>query len=108
MPVKPARRRYLAFKVSGTHIFSKTDISTEFTQKMLRLCNESEIGDDSIRVIRYDQLDGLGIIRCSHKSVDRVKLALNNLRMLYGKPVKIDVIGVSGTIRVLKRKYMPS
>jgi len=108
MPVKSARRRYIAFKLSGAQIFSKMDLSTELTQKMLRVSNESKIGEGSIRVIRYDQLAGLGIIRCSHKSVDRVKLALKNLRMISGKPVKIDVIGVSGTIRVLKRKYVPS
>ncbi|MDH5770191.1 MAG: hypothetical protein OEZ25_02730 [Candidatus Bathyarchaeota archaeon] len=105
MPVKPARRRYIAFKVSGTHIFSKRDLYNEFTQ-MLNVFNKSEIGDRTIRVIRYDQLAGLGIIRCGHKSVDKVKLVLKKVRTISGKLVTIDVIGVSGTIRALKRKYV--
>lgn len=107
MPVKPIRRRYLAFKVSGAHIFSKRDLYNEFTRKMLNVFNKSEIGEGVIRVILYDQLAGLGIIRCGHKSVDKVKLVLKNLRMISGKSVTIDVIGVSGTVRALKRKYVP-
>lgn len=107
MPVKPVRRRYMAFKVSGTHNFSKRDLYNAFTQKMLNVFNKSEIGEGPIRVIRYDQLAGLGIIRCGHKSVDKVKLVLKKVRIISGKPVTIDVIGVSGTIRALKRKYVP-
>lgn len=107
MPVKPARRRYLAFKVSGAHNFSKRDLSDEIAQRRLNVFNESEIGGGSIRVIQYDQLAGLGIVGCGHKSVDKVKLILRKVRAISGKPVTIDVIGVSGTVRALKRKYVP-
>jgi RNase P/RNase MRP subunit POP5 len=106
MPVKLARRRYLAFKVSSAHIFSKRDLYNEVTQKMLNVFNKSETGEGITQVILYDQLAGLGIIRCGHKSVDKVKLVLKNLRTISGKPVTIDVTGVSGTIRALKRKYV--
>ncbi len=107
MPVKTVRRRYLAFKVLGSHNFSKRDLSNESTRKMLKTFNKSEIEERVIWVIRYDQLAGLGIIRCGHKSVDKVKLVLKKVRTISGKPVTIDVIGVSGTIRALKKKYMP-
>lgn len=107
MPVRLTRRRYLAFKVSGCRDFSKRDLSNEIAQEMLNLPRESKISEGSVRVIQYNQGIGLGIIRCGHTFVDRFKLVLRKMRRVSGKPVAIDVIGVSGTVRSLKRKYLP-
>jgi len=107
MPVRLTRRRYLAFKVSGCRNFSKGDLSNEIAQEMLNLPKESKISEGSVRVIQYEQGIGLGIIRCSHTFVDRFKLVLRSMRRVSGKPVAIGVIGVSGTVRSLKRKYLP-
>jgi len=106
MPVKSIRKRYLAFKVSGFRNFSKRALSNEIFQRMSDTYDKSEIGERRIKVMRYDRLAGLGIIRCGHRSANEVKSILKGLHTISGRPVAIDVIGISGTIRALKRKYL--
>ncbi len=47
-----------------------------------------------------------GVIRCTHRSVEEVRLALATLTHIKGKKVTFKVLGVTGTILSAKKKYL--
>jgi RNase P/RNase MRP subunit POP5 len=60
-----------------------------------------KFGDEpSIRLVEYDGESG--VLRCGHLQLQRVKAELQAAR-----EAGISVIGVSGTVRAAKRKFMP-
>ncbi len=58
-----------------------------------------------IRVISYNGKRGSGIIRCDHLLVEIFRLAFKNMQMSRFF-VKAEILGVSGTIKALKRKKL--
>lgn len=106
MPVKLIRKRYLAIKVFGEGDFSRRSLDIAVWKHMLRLYGKSEAVKSGFRIISYDQTKGMIIVKCSHRAVDMIKLSLASLVEIEGKPINLQVIGVSGTIRALRRKFL--
>jgi RNase P/RNase MRP subunit POP5 len=50
----------------------------------------------------FDEKKGLGIIRCTHKVLPKVRAALALTSTLNGQRVRICTVKVSGTIRSIK------
>ncbi len=53
----------------------------------------------------YDEKNQMGLIRCSHTSVEQVRAALALIQRIGDMPVAAKVIGVSGTIKAARTKY---
>jgi ribonuclease P/MRP protein subunit POP5 len=47
-----------------------------------------------------------GVVRCTHKYVEEVRLALASITHIRGKKVVFKVLGVTGTILSAKKKYL--
>ena len=47
-----------------------------------------------------------GIVRCTHKYVEEVRLALASITKIKGTRVIFKVLGVTGTIMSAKKKYL--
>ena len=58
------------------------------------------------RLIIYDVETGLGIIRCNHKLLDVTRSSIEKLPNVLTSLVNAEVLGVSGTIKTLKRKFL--
>ena len=54
------------------------------------------------QIIQYDVQKGLGIIKCDHKSIQYLLKSLQNMTNLSS----IRVIGISGTIKSLRKKFL--
>ena len=59
-----------------------------------------------IRVIDYDVETGLGIIRCNQKLVDVLRSFINKIPTTSIDLISARVLGVSGTIKALKQKFL--
>jgi RNase P/RNase MRP subunit POP5 len=102
LPVRLLRRRYLAIRVEGEEAPSRDEI-----EALIRvLASSGRVNPTFLRLIGYDSESRLGIVRCSHRSVDDVKVALSAVTDIFGKHVTVRIFGVSGTIRALRRKRL--
>jgi RNase P/RNase MRP subunit POP5 len=59
-----------------------------------------------VRLLDYDAEKGLGMLLCDHKSVEKIRSAFNNIQGKSHGEMTIQMIGVSGTIKALKRKFL--
>jgi RNase P/RNase MRP subunit POP5 len=59
-----------------------------------------------IRVIDYDVETGLGIIRCNQRLVDVLRSFIEKMPTASIDLVSAEVLGVSGTIKALKQKFL--
>jgi RNase P/RNase MRP subunit POP5 len=53
--------------------------------------------------VNYNPNVGLGIVRCDHRAVQALSFALNSITEITHK-FNVETLGVSGTIKALKRK----
>jgi RNase P/RNase MRP subunit POP5 len=59
------------------------------------------------RVIEYDDASSKGIIRITpHTAVEKIRKLILSVNHYHGEPLEIHILGVSGTLRALRRKYM--
>jgi len=97
------RHRYVAFSVSGAK-FSKGEATRAITNSLRSL---QDLGDASaVRMIFFEAGSGRGLLRCEHKQVAQVKAAILKLKRIGDRGVSSSILGVSGTIRAAKRKFL--
>jgi RNase P/RNase MRP subunit POP5 len=59
-----------------------------------------------VRMIFLGADSGRVLLRCEHKQVAQVKAAILKLKRIDGRNVAFNILGVSGTIRAAKRKFL--
>jgi RNase P/RNase MRP subunit POP5 len=88
------RHRYVVFKVTGGG-------RGEILRAVKHLKGRVEKGPP-IKLVEYNQETGLGLLRCGHLQLPGLKAGISEI----AKKAKISVIGVSGTIKKAKKKFM--
>ncbi|MDH5815772.1 MAG: Rpp14/Pop5 family protein [Candidatus Nezhaarchaeota archaeon] len=97
--VKEVRWRYIVF-----HLHSPLSPKVEELDSVLRKHIKSFLGSyglskNPFKLIMYDEKSKLGILRCPHKSLEVIRLALALLHSIGGMPSAIHVAKVSGTLK---------
>ena len=59
-----------------------------------------------VRLLDYDVERGVGMLLCDHKSVEKIQDAFNSIQSKNLGTTTIQMVGVSGTIKALKRKFL--
>jgi ribonuclease P/MRP protein subunit POP5 len=95
------RRRYIAFELMGEA--SVTDVLQVIN--FLRTSGP-EAEQPTLRLVLYDEGSRRGLLRCGHRHVDEIKASITNAGKTCAKQVSFRVLGVSGTIRAAKRKFL--
>ena len=101
------RKRYLAFRVASEHSANKRDVADAVWNAILKLFGEYGASQTHLALIEYNQEKRWGIIRCSHRTVEMVRAAVASITEINRKPVALHVLGVSGTLKALRRKVLP-
>lgn len=109
-PLPPAlreRRRYLAFQVLSESKINFNDLSTSIWHSILNLLGEKGASESEIWVSKtiYDEAKQIGLIRCSHTSVESIRAALALIDRIGDIRVIVKVLGVSGTIKAAQAKF---
>jgi ribonuclease P/MRP protein subunit POP5 len=97
------RRRYIAFRVSGGRIDRErvVDILRSLLQQVSIDAPEAEP-----KLILYDEASQRGLLRCGHRLLAQVKDKIGGVEGIDGKSAKFVILGVSGTIKAAKRKFL--
>jgi len=100
------RRRYLAIKVLSEQSISKREIVDAVWNAVLQLFGEYGASQTNLTFIEYNSEKSWGIVRCSHRALEMVRASVASVIEINGKPVAIDVLGVSGTLKALRKKVL--
>jgi len=98
------RRRYLALRVLSKQSVSKRDVMDAVWNAVFQLFGEYGASQTNLTFIEYNSEKSWGIVRCSHKAVEMVRASVASVTEINGKPVAIDVLRVSGTLKALRKR----
>jgi len=71
---------------------------------ILQLFGEYGASQTNFILMKYNLEPNYAILRCSHKALDMVKASLASITQTKGKHVAMRVLGVSGTLKALRRQ----
>ncbi|MGQ4833484.1 MAG: Rpp14/Pop5 family protein [Candidatus Asgardarchaeia archaeon] len=100
------KRRYIAFEVYSENNLSKEDIISLILNEFVKNFGEYEGAKASLYVVSYDNVERKGILKVNLNSFKRALTTLAAIRYFRKSDIRVKVIGVSGTIRKCKRKYL--
>lgn len=100
------RKRYVAFKVLAEEQHTKRAIIDAISKSVLTSRGNHRPDRINLRLLEYDRQSGRGILVCGHRMVELVRRSMSTVIKIADKPAAIRVIGVSGTIRRLYRKFL--
>ena len=103
MPLEPIRRRYLAFKVEGETV-KRRDLEEAIKGSVERLYGLNGLWKLEPTLIEFDEHQRIGIVRCNHRWLPWMRAALTAITEVEGSQVALYVLGVSGTLKALRRK----
>lgn len=100
------KRRYIALRVLGDGAFAFKDIMGGLQGELLRLYGEYGVGKANLQLMEFDDRLLVGVVRCNSSSLIQVRAAIAALTEVAGKPAALHSLGVSGTIKALRRKFL--
>jgi len=103
--LRRVRRRYLALKIVGEQFIGKEDLIGVLWDAVLQLFGEYGASRVNLSLVEYEAEGNYAILRCSHGALDMVRASIASLTEIRGRPVAINVIGVSGTLKSLRKKF---
>jgi len=103
---KRVRRRYLALKVVCEEPVNGRDVMGAIWSAVLQLFGEYGASQASLSLIVFDPQKNCAVVRCSLTALEMVRASLASATEINGKPMVIQVLGVSGTLRALRRKAL--
>ena len=101
------RKRYIAFQVISEEKIPTNDVINSIWHSLLNFLGEYGVAKAAVWISKanYDENKNIGIIRCSHVSVEHVRASLSMIQRIGDTRAIIKVLGVSGTIKAAKKKF---
>ena len=103
---KRVRRRYLALRVVSEQHLDERDVIDAVWKAVFELFGEYGASRTNVSLMEYDPQRNYAVVRCSHTALERVRASIASITDINGKPAVIRVIGVSGTLRALRKKAL--
>jgi ribonuclease P/MRP protein subunit POP5 len=102
------RRRYLAIKIDGVQGIEERDLKNAIWDTVVRLFGEYGASKTGFVLISYDTVRNYALLRCASTALEAFQASLASLTEIGSRSVAISVLGVSGTLKSLKRKFPPT
>lgn len=99
-----SRKRYVAFRVYSDCDIKKGELIKEIWMNTIHFFGENTASDINPWIVHYN--NNQGFLVCGHKHVGKTKVVMALINNINGKKVHVMVLGVSGTIKALKRKFL--
>lgn len=102
------RKRYIAFQVISENKIILPDLTNTIWHSLLNLLGELTTAQAKVWIMKnnYDEEKQIGLIRCSHRSVEHVRSALALIQRIGDTRVVFKTLGISGTIKGARRKFL--
>ncbi len=94
-PSLKKRKRYVAFRIISESDVSREEFLRSLWNSMLSLFGEFE--GEIFKLIHFE--NNIGILMCSHKNLDKLKIALTLIDKVGDAKALPITLGVSGTIK---------
>ena len=101
---KLVRKRYLALKVVSEQAVTERAVMNAIWKAILQLFGEYGASQTDLSLVEADPQRNYAVLRCSHKSLERTRASIASITEINGKPAVVYVVGVSGTLRALRKK----
>ncbi len=105
-PTLRGKKRYIAFKVHSERRVSKKDVTNAILRETVRFYGELLAIDFRLWVIEFDEDMGTGFLVCNRKFLGEMIASLSLIDIVGREKVSFQVLGTSGTIQALKRKFL--
>lgn len=102
------RERYLVFEIISNANFSLEQAVNAIWNAVFQLFGDVGASSFSIWIPSnlFDEKNSVGIVRCNHQAVECVRAALASIKEIEGASVTFKTLGVTGTIKSAKRKFL--
>ncbi len=105
-PTIKSNRRYIAFKVVAKPAFTPNQIIQAIKQAVLAFVGSEGYASAEFDVVEYDHKTMVGIVRATPEMIHYVVTALSLITKIQGKSAGVVVLGISGTVKKTKSKYL--
>ncbi|MEM7819669.1 MAG: Rpp14/Pop5 family protein [Candidatus Aenigmatarchaeota archaeon] len=102
------QKRYIVFEIISEHPITYGDLINAVWNSMLSFLGELGSAEARIWFIHnlYDEKTQRGVIKCRHDSVEKIRVVLSLIQMIGETRSLIKIVGVTGTIKSAKNKYL--
>jgi len=106
MPCLREKKRYILFKVHSERSIDYDNVKNAIYDSVAEWLGSNDLPKANVHIIKnlWKQREMTGVIRCSVKFVDDVKMALALVHQIGDEKVIIQSLRVSGTIKSIKKK----
>ncbi len=108
-PVPPtlrAKKRYIAFKVHSEEQVSKKDVTNAILRETVSFYGELSASDFGLWIMDFDEERGAGFLVCNRQFQGEMIACLTLIDIVGREKASFQVLGASGTIKALKRKFL--
>jgi ribonuclease P/MRP protein subunit POP5 len=105
-PTLRDKNRYIAFEIIGERPFKKEEVKRKIWEASLEFLGVLGSARAKPWFISFDEKSQRGIVRVERTHVEELRLALTLIRDINGSKALFRTLGVSGTIKRLKRKFL--
>jgi len=105
-PTLRDKNRYIAFQLIGERPFRKDEVKRAIWEASLSALGVLGSAKAKPWFIRFDEKSQTGIVRVDRKHVEELRFALTLVTEINGSRAIFRTLGVSGTIKRLKRKFL--
>ncbi len=104
------KKRYLIFRVISDQKIEFEELIKAIFSNTINLFGSLRFGKTNFRFLQelYDTKQQIFVLKCLPKDVELVRLSLALIHEIHGKKVCIMSLGVTGTIKSARNKYLTS
>ncbi len=103
-PALRRRKRYIAFRIIAKRKFEQKEVVDALMDSLIKTFGEFGSANTGVWIKYFD--GERGIVRCYNDAIDKVKVALTLINRIGDVMVIPLTLGVSGTIKRCKKKYL--
>ncbi|HDD35930.1 MAG TPA: ribonuclease P [Archaeoglobus veneficus] len=103
-PALRRRKRYIAFRIIAKRKFEQKEVVDALMDSLIKTFGELGSANTGVWIEYFD--GERGIVRCYNDAIDKVKVALTLINRIGDVRVIPLTLGVSGTIKRCKKKYL--
>ena len=109
-PSLRSHKRYVIFEVISDTPVTYNDLVNAMWNSMLNFLGELESSKAMVWFIQnlYDEKNQKGVIKCRHDFVEGIRAILSLIQTVGETKVIIKILGVTGTIKSARNKYLLS
>jgi len=100
--VKEVRWRYVIFHVHSPLNLRVEDLRVTLKKHMRSFLGTYGLSKNPLKLMAYDEVNKVGILKCPHMSLEIIRAALALLSTINDEPLAIHVMKVSGTYKKAK------